>query len=57
VRMECTGQPCMFHFELWLQHAILAPVCGVLVLPLEMSAVALELNARALDDLVSSGNV
>lgn len=57
MRMECTGQPCMFHFELWLQHAILAPVCGVLVLPLEMSAVALELNARALDDLVSSGNV
>uniref|UniRef100_A0A7S3QV17 Uncharacterized protein n=1 Tax=Dunaliella tertiolecta TaxID=3047 RepID=A0A7S3QV17_DUNTE len=45
VRMECKDQPCLVEFELWQQHAILAPACGVLLLPGSMSGVAEELNA------------
>lgn len=33
--------------ELWQHHVILAPACGVLILPQSMAKVAEELNAHA----------
>eukprot|EP00200_Dunaliella_tertiolecta_P012283 CAMPEP_0202376294 /NCGR_PEP_ID=MMETSP1127-20130417/6812_1 /ASSEMBLY_ACC=CAM_ASM_000462 /TAXON_ID=3047 /ORGANISM="Dunaliella tertiolecta, Strain CCMP1320" /LENGTH=1185 /DNA_ID=CAMNT_0048974037 /DNA_START=327 /DNA_END=3881 /DNA_ORIENTATION=+ len=47
VRVACKNRPQMVQFELWQQHAILAPACGVLLLPAAMSAVAGEIDRQA----------
>ena len=36
----------MVQLELWQQHILLAPACGVLLLPSDKAEVAAELHAR-----------
>ena len=42
--VQCKEQPSMMQLELWQHHTLLAPACGVLVLPSSLAEVAGELN-------------
>jgi hypothetical protein len=44
-RIACEERPCLVQFELWQQHVILTPACGVLLLPAALSEAAAELTS------------
>jgi hypothetical protein len=46
VQVACEDRPCMIQLELCQQHMLLAPACGVLLLPSDKAEVAAELHAR-----------
>eukprot|EP00983_Pelagomonas_calceolata_P129375 1161601-Pelagomonas_calceolata.AAC.4 len=47
IQVPCQERPCFVQLELWQQHVMLAPACGVLLLPASLAEVATELQARA----------